>query len=104
MTDYVKVLNAIADSVENENVDPFVESAALRETAEYITTLEAALKAYEKLRNLIISTNPERLNTYFINGEGGTKDSNGLPERIYVCPAFGADFSVIYTRAPENGQ
>ncbi len=102
MTDYAKVLNTIADSVENENVDPFVESAALREIAEYITTLEAALKAYEKLRNLIISTNPERLNTYFINGEGGTKDSAGLPERVYICPAFGADFSIMYKRIDSN--
>lgn len=40
MVDYVSVLYSIADSVETQNVDPFVESAALREIAEYLRVLE----------------------------------------------------------------
>jgi hypothetical protein len=35
---------------------------------------------------------------YFICGEGGDKDQNGLPDRIHVCPAYGADWSMIYER------
>lgn len=29
---------------------------------------------------------------YFICDEGGPKDSMGLPEFIFVCPTYGADF------------
>lgn len=35
---------------------------------------------------------------YFICGEGGEKDGNGLPARIHVCPAFGCGWSEIYER------
>jgi len=37
-------------------------------------------------------------NTYFIHGELGEKDQNGMPEKIMVVPAHGVDFSYIYTR------
>lgn len=37
-------------------------------------------------------------NTYFIHGELGEKDQNGMPEKIMVVPAYGVDFSYIYTR------
>ena len=37
-------------------------------------------------------------NTYFIHGELGSKDQNGMPEKIMVVPAYGVDFSYIYTR------
>jgi len=30
---------------------------------------------------------------YFICGEAGDKDQNGLPDTIHVCPAYGADVS-----------
>lgn len=35
---------------------------------------------------------------FFICGEGGERDGNGLPERIHVCPAYGCDWSQIYER------
>jgi hypothetical protein len=36
--------------------------------------------------------------TLFIHAEGGTKDINGMPERIYVVPAYGCDWSQVYER------
>ena len=36
--------------------------------------------------------------TWFVCGELGEKDSNGLPKYIEVCPAYGADWSQIYER------
>lgn len=36
--------------------------------------------------------------TYFIYGDGGTKDDNGMPERIYIIPAYGCDWSQVYVR------
>ena len=36
--------------------------------------------------------------TYFICGEAGTKDMNGLPEKILVVPAYGVDWNMTYQR------
>ena len=35
---------------------------------------------------------------YFVCGEGGDKDRNGMPEQIYVCPAYGSDVIYRYNR------
>ena len=35
---------------------------------------------------------------YFICGEIGSKDNNGLPDHILVCPAFGSDCIETYSR------
>lgn len=34
--------------------------------------------------------------TFFIHSGLGEKDSNGMPEKLLVCPAYGVDFSYIY--------
>ena len=36
--------------------------------------------------------------TYFVCGEHGEKDQNGLPKYIEVCPADGVDWSHVYER------
>lgn len=36
--------------------------------------------------------------TYFISGEMGSKDENGLPEKLLICPAYGVDWVQIYER------
>ena len=35
---------------------------------------------------------------YFICGESGESDKNGLPDRIHVCPAYGVDWFQIYEK------
>lgn len=35
---------------------------------------------------------------YFICGEGGSKNDNGLPKFIYICPAYGVDWFQVYER------
>lgn len=92
MIDYKRVLLTIADSVENQNVDPFVESAALREAADYINTLE---KGYEASRKILAQVKPEMFGSYFITGEMGSTPLN-MPEYLLVCPEYGCDFSVRY--------
>ena len=37
---------------------------------------------------------------YFICGEGGEKDKNGLPDRIHICPAYGVDWFQVYEKTP----
>jgi hypothetical protein len=41
---------------------------------------------------------PEKSGHYFICGEGGETDANGLPDRITVCAAYGSDVTAIYAR------
>ena len=36
--------------------------------------------------------------TPFITSVGGGIDDNSMPERLYVVPAYGCDFSYVYER------
>lgn len=102
MTDYVKTLNTVADSLELKGANEWVESAALREVAIYITKLERALDIYSAERERFKHTKPEMTGAFFISGEAGTKDRNMLPERILICPAYGCDWSQIYVRTEQT--
>ena len=35
---------------------------------------------------------------YFICGEAGEKDCNGMPDHIHVCPTYGSDVVYRYMR------
>lgn len=47
------------------------------------------------LRRLTPEINPD---TIFIHGTLGSKDQNGMPEKVLIVPAYGVDFSYIYER------
>jgi hypothetical protein len=73
------------------------EIAKLREE------VETFKKGYEAAMKIVRSTYPDKFpDTYFICGEGGEKDKNGLPERILVCPAYGVDWFEIYERTTKT--
>ena len=40
----------------------------------------------------------KQFGVYFVCGEGGDKDRNGMPEQICVCPAYGSDVIYRYKR------
>lgn len=65
---------------------------------------EGELKFLRKVKSLIKHTVvAEKVgNIYFICGETGEKDSNGLPENILVCPAYGVDWFQVYTRTTQS--
>lgn len=47
--------------------------------------------------------NPEQYpGVYFIHGSLGSYDSNGMPEKLLVVPAYGVDFSYIYERTDKT--
>ena len=48
------------------------------------------------LRHNVFAT--KQYGVYFICGEGGEKDQNGIPEQIHVCPAYGSDVIYRYKR------
>ena len=60
----------------------------------------ARLKRLVDTAGIIFTHNltPDKGFHYFICGEGGTKDTNNLPEKLFVCPAYGCDWFQIYER------
>jgi hypothetical protein len=44
----------------------------------------------------------KRGDIFFICGEGGEKDKNGLPKQIHVAPAYGVDWFQIYERTDKT--
>lgn len=62
----------------------------------YEGELKKLRQAYEVIRHLDLA---EKLgDIYFICGEGGQKDQNGLPDKIYICPAYGVDWFTVYEK------
>lgn len=41
-------------------------------------------------------------NTWFVCGEMGEKDSNGLPQYIDVCPAYGVGWYQVYEKTDRS--
>ena len=67
-------------------------------TQERLVYLEMKIKLLEKVELYLKTSYPEKSGNYFICGEGGIKDDNGLPERLHICPAYGCDWMQIYER------
>lgn len=67
---------------------------------------EGELKKLRKINALIKhQVLAERVgDIYFICGEAGEKDDNNLPERIFICPAYGCDWFQVYDRTEITGK
>lgn len=69
-----------------------------------MTTVEELQAEVERLREkcdrqamILRRLTPENYpDTFFIHGTLGEKDSNGMPEKLLVVPAYGVDFSYVY--------
>lgn len=72
-------------------VDPIVEEAA--DELERIHDL--LCKQQVIVRRIYAEQLPD---TWFVSGEHGAKDDNGLPQYIEVCPAYGVGWSQIYEK------
>jgi len=61
--------------------------------------LERLIEKCDKQAKVLQHIIPEKFpGVYFIVGESGEKDRNGLPESIQLSPTYGADFTVLYKR------
>ena len=68
----------------------------------YAGELKKLRETNEKFTNIFKHSNPEKYEgVYFICGEGGDRDGMGLPEKLFVCPAYGLDGMAIYTKTSE---
>ena len=64
---------------------------------EAIAEIERLREKCDKQAVILRRLNPENFpNTYFICGEAGDKDQNGMPAKIMVAPAYGVDFAYEY--------
>lgn len=69
-----------------------------------IEAFEGELRELRKVHKIVIHLLAEKLsNTFFICGEGGKTDNNGLPERIFVTPAYGVDWFQVYNKSDLTG-
>ncbi len=66
--------------------------------------------AYERLREkcdkqakILQAAFPEQSGHYFICGEGGVLDENGLPEMILISPTYGAGWFLRYDKTEHYG-
>jgi hypothetical protein len=88
MTSYIEAVEKLIDQQDEKSIR--------------IRELEAKVKLLEKVELYLKTSYPEKSGYYFICGEGGVKDDNGLPERLHVCPAYGADWMMLYTRTDKT--
>jgi hypothetical protein len=58
--------------------------------------------AYEAAMRIIKSTYPDKFpDNYFIHGQSGSVDENGLPEKLWIVPAYGVDWFQVYVKTNE---
>lgn len=70
------------------------------ETEAYEGELKKLRKFHKLVRHTLLA---EKFgDIYFICGEAGEKDNNGLPQQIHVCPAYGTDFFVVYQKTDQS--
>ena len=53
---------------------------------------------FKKLTKIWFHTQPDKSGSFFICGEVGDHDENGLPDTILVCPQMGANITAIYEK------
>jgi hypothetical protein len=64
--------------------------------------VETFRKGYEAAMRIVKTTYADKFpNTYFIHGDSGPIDENGLPEKIWIVPAYGVDWFQTYVKTDE---
>jgi hypothetical protein len=95
-----EALKAIASMMRIEGYRPDavgVEALVLDNAANEI---ERLIEKCNKQAMILRRLSPEQFpDTYFIHGELGAKDDNGMPDKLLVVPAYGVDFSYVYVRS-----
>ena len=83
-------------------VENFAEAVA-KENARLTAEVERLQNIVTRMGRIYKHLNPENHpGVYFIHGSIGSYDSNGMPEKLMVVPAYGVDFSYIYERTEKT--
>ena len=72
------------------------------ETEDYEGELTKLRKLYEMVKHIDMVDKMEGV--FFICGHGGDKDVNGLYDRIFICPTYGADWFQVYEKSDRTGK
>jgi hypothetical protein len=65
--------------------------------------VETFRKGYEAAMKIVKTTYAEKFpNSYFIHGDTGEIDENGLPEKIWIVPAYGVDWFQVYEKTDQT--
>jgi len=66
-----------------------------------IKELESKVAFYDKI--FLHSFAADKVgDIYFICGQLGEVDSNGLPDKLMICPAYGVDWFQIYEKTNQT--
>ena len=73
----------------------------IKDLEEKVEKLERANAFYNKLHSKLMHEYPEKSGTFFICGTLGNKDDYGVPEKLLICPQYGADGFYVFTKEKE---
>jgi hypothetical protein len=93
MTDIVERLNRI------DIDDQGASLSTLDLVGEAAAEIERLRKKCNDQAMILRRSTPDKYpDTLFIHSELGTKDANGMPEKLLVVPGYGVDFSYVYEK------
>lgn len=69
--------------------------------ADLVTEIERLREKCDKQARILQHAYPQRSGNFFVSGHAGVLDRNGLPEAVSICPAYGADWTVLYKRVDQ---
>ena len=107
MTDYMgrTLDDALALAEKQREELPQIVQVEPRDYDRIIMAEEIArLQKLVEVAGVIFSHNltPDKGFNYFICSEGGTKDKNGLPDKLMICPAYGVDWMQVYEKTDQT--
>lgn len=78
------------------SLEQFAEAVS-KENDRLRREVERLQEKCDKQAMILRRLSPDKFpDTYFIHAGLGEKDSNGMPQKLLVCPAYGVDFSYVY--------
>jgi hypothetical protein len=89
-----KNFNKLADRLEDCN-GPVVY---LSLTKDEVDSILSARKLLDNYKTMISALVPHLSAHWFVAGKLGGLDENGLPDKIEVCPAYGAGWTQLYVK------
>jgi hypothetical protein len=103
----VATLKRVAEQVYNieKNFNDLVEALGYEpdmfSTNADMEKLVKVAKYLQKVKTVLLTSEPEKTGALFITGVSGERDDMGLPEYISVCPTHGLDGFAMYKKHTE---
>ena len=76
----------------------FGRNGKMPDMMDYYEEVLLLRKKVDKYETILKHAMAEKSGVFFISGEAGEIDNNGLPDTVFICPAMGLDWSVAYRK------